>query len=191
MDGMPRITVITGNGKGKTTSGMGRAVLAAWSGERALVVQFLKGTGYTGELQAAKHWPGRLQIRQFGAGCPRSREIAQGVLVCERCGNCFRENRRPENRFAGMAFECAQQAVLSGEWDLLVLDEISHSMNRGLLDPVEVVNWVRAASSQLRIVLTGRNMPAELLEIADEATECAMVKHPITRGIWGRRGVEY
>lgn len=187
----PRITVITGNGKGKTTAGMGRAVLAAWSGERALVIQFLKGTGYTGELQAAEHWRGRLVIHQFGAGCPNSAGIAQGLLVCERCGTCFRENRKPENNFAGKAFECAQAAVASGQWDLLVLDEISHSINRGLLDIRAVVEWVRSVSSQLRIVLTGRNMPVELIEIAEEATECAMVKHPITQGIWGRRGVEY
>ena len=188
---LPRISVVTGNGKGKTTSGMGRAVLAAWSGERVMVVQFLKGTGYTGELQAAAPWQGRLHICQFGAGCPNSREIEQGLLLCKRCGSCFRENRRPENDFAGKAFHCAQQAVASGEWDLLVLDEISHSLNRGLLDEGEVIAWVREAGSKLRIVLTGRNMPAALLEIADEATECSMVKHPITRGIMGRRGVEY
>lgn len=191
MERLPRITVVTGNGKGKTTSGMGRAILAVWSGERVLVVQFLKGTGYTGELQAAEPWQGSLTIRQFGAGCPQSLEISQGLLACERCGNCFRENRKPENNFAGKAFECAQMAVSSGQWDLLVLDEISHAMNRGLLDAHKVVDWVRIASSQLRIVLTGRNMPSELLEIAEEATECMMVKHPITQGIWGRRGVEY
>ena len=188
---LPRISVVTGNGKGKTTSGMGRAVLAAWSGERALVVQFLKGTGYTGELRAAEHWQGRLKICQFGAGCPNSAGIEQGLMVCERCGNCFRENKRPENNFAGKAFECAKMAVSSAQWDLLVLDEISHAMNKGLLDTAKVVEWVQGASSQLRLVLTGRNMPVEILEIAEEATECEMVKHPITRGILGRRGVEY
>jgi cob(I)alamin adenosyltransferase len=170
---------------------MGRAVLAAWSGERVLVVQFLKGTGYTGELSAAEHWKGTLSICQFGAGCPRSLEIGKGLLECERCGNCFRENRNPENNFAGKAFECANTASLSGLWDLLVLDEISHAMNRGILETAKVVDWVRDASSRVRIVLTGRNMPPDLLEIAEEATECKMLKHPMTRGIWGRRGVEY
>lgn len=187
----PRIAVVTGNGKGKTTSGMGRAVLAAWSGERVLVVQFLKGTGYTGELQAAGSWQGNLTICQFGALCRHSQEIAQGLRSCERCGTCFRENRKPENDFAGKAFECARMAVASGQWDLLVLDEISHPINRGLLDAAAVVEWVRDASYQVKLILTGRNMPLELVEMAEEATECAMVKHPITRGIWGRRGVEY
>jgi cob(I)alamin adenosyltransferase len=191
MDMFPRITVLTGNGKGKTTSGLGRAVLSAWSGERALFVQFLKGTGYTGELRSAEHWQGSLAIRQFGAGCPRSLEIAKGLLDCERCGTCFRENRNPANNFAGKAFEYAQAAASSGQWDLLVLDEISHAMNRGLLDTAKVVEWVLDASSSVRIVLTGRNMPPEVIEIADESTECTMVKHPIARGIWGRRGVEY
>ena len=191
MNKLPRITVVTGNGKGKTTSGMGRAVLAAASGERVMVVQFLKGTGYTGELRSAANWAGKLEIRQFGAGCHRSLEIAQGTMVCERCGNCFRENRKPEHDFAGKAFECAKTAAVSGEWDLLVLDEISHSVNRGLLDLAVVLDWVRSVSSGLRLVLTGRNMPSELLEIAEEATECMVVKHPITQGIWGRRGIEY
>lgn len=191
MEGLPRITAITGHGKGKTTSGMGRAVLAAWSGERVLVVQFLKGTGYTGELRASRHWEGRLEIRQFGAGCSNSLEIGAGRMVCTRCGTCFRENKNPENRFAAKAFEYSQQAVSSGQWDLLVLDEISHPLNRGLLETARIVDWIMAERMKLRFVLTGRNMPAELLAIADEATECGMLKHPISRGIMGRRGVEY
>ena len=191
---LPRLTVITGNGKGKTTAGMGRAVLAAWSGERALVVQFLKGTGYTGELEAAGHWQGQLEIRQFGAGCPDSPAIRQGIGECRRCGTCFRENKRPENRFVDQAFDCAREEAGSGRWDLLVLDEISHAVNKGLLDLATVVDWirqVREAAPPVRLVLTGRSMPAQLVELAEEAVECVMVKHPITCGIMGRWGVEY
>ena len=191
MDSLPRITVVTGNGKGKTTSAMGRAVLAAAAGERVLVVQFLKGTGYTGELTAAPHWQGRLKIRQFGGGCPHSAEIGQGLGLCRRCGTCFRENRRPENDFAGQAFRCAQQAAESGQWDMLVLDEISHSLNKGLLNAAQVVEWLEQTASHLRLVLTGRNMPAAVLALAEEATECVAVKHPMSRGILGRWGVEY
>lgn len=191
MDALPRITVVTGHGKGKTTSAMGRAVLAAAAGERVLVVQFLKGTGYTGELTAAPYWQGRLEIRQFGGGCPHSAEIAQGVGLCRRCGTCFRTNRRPESDFAGQAFRCAQQAAASGDWDLLVLDEISHPLNKGLLAASPVVEWLRQTAANVRLVLTGRDMPAMVLALADEATECAAVKHPMSRGILGRWGVEY
>ena len=187
----PRVTVVTGNGKGKTTAGMGRAVLAAWSGERVLVVQFLKGTGYTGELRATEPWRGRLAIRQFGAGCAHSSQIADGVAECTRCGECFRGNRNPVNQYADQAFSCARDAVASSEWDLLVLDEISHSLNKGLLDKAQVMEWLRDASQKVRFVLTGRNMPAELINMADEATECEAVKHPIFEGIYGRRGIEY
>ena len=191
MQELPRISVITGNGKGKTTTAIGRAVLAAASGERVLVVQFLKGTGYTGELEAAKHWQGQLLIRQFGAGCFQSAEVAAGVAECTRCGTCFRENRRPENRFAQQAFECAKEAAASAEWDVLVLDEISHSVNKGLLDLMQVTEWIHGITGQVRLILTGRNMPPELVALSEETTECVAVKHPITQGIFGRRGSEY
>ena len=191
MQKLPRITIVTGDGKGKTTTAVGRAVLAAWSGERVMVVQFLKGAGYTGELMAECNWRGHLKICQFGAGCFQSEAIASGLAECSRCGNCFRENRRPENRFATRAFACARAAAASEEWDLLVLDEISHPINKGLLDLGQVTGWVESVAGKVRLILTGRNMPQELLEIADEATECVAVKHPIARGIFGRRGSEY
>ena len=188
---LPRLTVITGNGKGKTTAAMGRATLAAWSGERVLVVQFLKGTGYTGELTAAEHWSGRLVIRQFGAGCLHAAEIRDGLGECRRCGNCFRANKLPENRFVDQAFEAVKQAAESAQWDLLVLDEVSHAINKGLLDQGRFIDWLHTALPRVRLVLTGRNMPQALLALADEATECEMVKHPILQGIFGRWGVEY
>lgn len=191
MSNLPRVTVVTGNGKGKTTAGMGRAVLAAWSGDRVLVIQFLKGTGYTGELRAIDPWQGRLNIRQFGAGCARSVQIAAGMAECIRCGDCFRGNRNPKYQYADQAFRYARDAVDSSEWDLLVLDEISHSLNKGLLNKAQVMAWLHDASQKVRLVLTGRNMPAELIEMADEATECEAVKHPMLKGICGRRGIEY
>lgn len=191
MTQLPQLTVITGNGKGKTTAAMGRAALAAWSGERVLVVQFLKGTGYTGELAASKHWSGRFVIKQFGAGCQHSAEIRQGLSECRRCGSCFRANKLPENRFVEQAFDAVRQASESAEWDLLVLDEVSHAINKGLLDLNQFIDWVKTATTQARLVLTGRNMPAALVAMADEATECEMVKHPMAQGIFGRWGVEY
>lgn len=169
---LPRLTVITGNGKGKTAA-MGRVTLAAWSGERVLVVQFLKGTGYTGELAAAQHWSGSLVIRQFGAGCLHAAEIRDGLasagvaavvsgpISCRRTGLSTRRlklsNRRRFRR--------------SGR---LVLDEVSHAINKGLLDQSRFIDWLHAALPNVRLVLTGRNMPQALIALADEATECEM-----------------
>lgn len=186
-----RLTIITGNGKGKTTQALGRAVAAAWSGERVLIVQFLKGTGFTGELTSVQHWGGRIEMRQFGAGCPHSTAIRDGLAPCRSCGVCFQENKNPARDFVGQAFAAAKQAAASGEWDLLVLDEVSHAVNKGFLDGTRVIEWVRQVSGQIRLILTGRNMPAEWVALADEATECLAVKHPIQQGIKARWGVEY
>ena len=118
-------------------------------------------------------------------------EIRDGLGECRRCGSCFRANKLPENRFVDQAFEAVMQAAESKEWDLLVLDEVSHAINKGLLDQARFLEWLHTALPTVRLVLTGRNMPQALLVLADEATECDMVKHPISQGIFGRWGVEY
>lgn len=190
IDSRGKVYIFTGSGKGKTTSALGLAVRAAASGEQAVVVQFLKGGGYTGELYSERYLEPYFSIKQFGFGCPTATEIKSGQALCTKCGQCFRENRNPANGFAPQALAYAR-GVLNDNIKVLVLDEISHAIKHKLIKLEEVLDLVTRRPPKVSIVLTGRNMPPELIELADEATECRVVKHPINVGIDARRGTEY
>lgn len=185
-----KVCIFTGPGKGKTTAALGLAVRAAASGQQAVVVQFLKGGGYTGELYSARYLEPYFSIKQFGFGCPIAAEIKSGQVLCTKCGQCFRENRNPANGFAPQALAYARD-VLNQNIKVLVLDEISHAIKHKLINLEDVLDLMIKRPPHVSIVLTGRNMPPELIELADEASECRVVKHPIDSGIDARRGTEY
>jgi len=185
------LLIFTGDGKGKTTAALGLAVAAAAQGRRAVVVQFQKGTGYSGELFAQVHLP-TLTIRQFGHGCALSARIRNGDAVCSKCGACFRENRDPASPYAARAFAYAAAALRDERPAVLVLDEISHALRRGLLSAGQITDLVAARPAGTTLVLTGRHMPEELVSLADSVVECRAVKHPLRDlGIDARRGIEY
>lgn len=185
------ITVITGDGKGKTTTALGIAFSVFWGGGRVLIVQFQKGTGYTGELWSAQTLGDRFQIRQFGSVCLIREEIRRGQAMCSRCGKCFRDNRNPANDYAGMALSFVLHEAETGNWDLIILDEISHSLNRGMIALDAVQKLLLDYRKKIRFVLTGRNMPQGIQDYVDCKIECIPVKHPISQGIWARWGIEY
>ncbi|EHQ89715.1 cob(I)yrinic acid a,c-diamide adenosyltransferase [Desulfosporosinus youngiae] len=186
------ITVYTGQGKGKTTSALGEAVLAYSEGKRVLMVQFLKGSTYSGELVGLNRLG--IPLIQFGVGCRWSGMIRTGMKHCTGCGECFRENRNPE-----IALELVQQAlefvssqVEANLYDVIILDEISHALNRGFLDLNQLRECLLAESSpHLHWILTGRGMPAGLEPEADNWWDLNPLKHPFSKGIKSRRGIEY
>lgn len=186
-----RIIVITGDGKGKTTSALGRAVRAIESGKKVRMVQFLKGGGYTGELAAARIFGEDFLIYQFGHGCPISEDIRSGKAMCIRCGTCFRENRNPIHDYAGKALKKAWEFVVDPVPKLLILDEVSHAVRRDLISEAAVTELLDKRAEGVDIVLTGRNMPRAIILRADEAVECRLIKHPLKKGIAARRGIEY
>ncbi|HEX3016136.1 MAG TPA: cob(I)yrinic acid a,c-diamide adenosyltransferase [Desulfobacteria bacterium] len=183
------ITVITGNGKGKTTSAIGLAMIAIAQGKRAAMVQFLKGNSYIGELFAAPR--AGLEIYQFGWGCPRGSMIRSGESRCLSCGECFRENRDPKHGFAEKALNFACRLAESGNYQLLILDEISHALRHKLVDNARLVELMVKNRGNLDLVLTGRKMPVEMIDIADVAYELKEGKHPFQHGVRSRRGIEY
>lgn len=185
------IIVFTGEGKGKTTAALGLAVGAAANKQQVMIVQFLKGGGYTGELFAASYLEPFLTIKQFGHGCPIAAQIKSGELLCTKCGVCFRENRKASNQFAPEALAFAAEILAAGMIDLLVMDEISHAIRHQLISKQAVLDLLAARPAHTDIVLTGRNMPDEIMAIADQVTVCQAVKHPMKQGIAARRGTEY
>ncbi|MCX7780597.1 MAG: cob(I)yrinic acid a,c-diamide adenosyltransferase [Negativicutes bacterium] len=185
------VTIFTGDGKGKTTAAIGVAVRAALNRQYAAVTQFLKGGGYTGELFAAAYLEPFFTIRQFGYGCPIAADIRSGEQKCDKCGLCFRENRKMENGYAQQALRYARELLAGRAPDVLVLDEVSHALRHKLIEEADIVDLIMSRPRHTSIVLTGRQMPASLLAMADIITECQAVKHPIRQGIDARRGVEY
>lgn len=185
------IHVYTGDGKGKTTAALGLCLRAIGHGWTVAFIQFLKGSSYTGELFGTARFSEQWHYAQFGWGCPFSSLIRTGGMSCQKCGQCFRENRDPKYAFAPMALEHAKKLVNTGRYQLLVLDEISHALRRGLLPAKAVVEFLQTKPAGLEIVLTGRDMAQAVMDLADLVTEHRMVKHPFTEGIQSRRGIEY
>jgi len=184
------ITVYTGQGKGKTTSAIGEAVLAHSKGQRVLMVQFLKGSTYSGELIGLSRLG--IPILQFGLGCRWSGMIRTGMKHCTGCGECFRQNRDPE-----IALELAQQAfdfvlgeVEANTYQVIILDEVSHALNRGFLG-LDPLKELLLRSSSLHWILTGRGMPDTLEPLVDNWWDLNLLKHPFAKGVNSRRGIEY
>lgn len=186
-----RIYIITGPGKGKTTTALGYALKAVWLKQKAVVIQFLKGGGYTGELVSAERLSPWLKIYQFGHGCPISAEIRSGEKLCNACGLCFRENRNPKHGYAILAMNKAWQVLKNQEAQWIILDEISHAVRHGLLEEQEVLRYIALKPESVNLVLTGRNMSEAILGQANCITQCEALKHPMTQGIAARRGSEY
>ncbi len=170
------LLINTGPGKGKTTAALGTAMRAAGNGMRVLVLQFIKGSWHYGELDAAKRFGGEMVIRQMGRGF-----VKVGGAETD-----------PEDlRLVREAWAETVAAMQSGEWDLVVLDEINYAIGYGMLDAAEVADALKQRPEMLHVILTGRNAHPLLVELADTVTEMREVKHAYTKGILAQRGIEF
>ena len=170
------ILINTGPGKGKTTAALGTAFRAAGNGMRVLILQFLKGSWHYGELDAAKLLGEDFVIRQMGRGF-----VKVGGAETD-----------PEDiRMVEKAWAEAAAAILSGDWDLVVLDEINYAIGYKMLDPEKVAEVLRAKPEMVHVILTGRNAHPTLVELADTVTEMREVKHAYEKGILAQRGIEF
>ena len=170
------IIVNTGPGKGKTTAAMGTALRAVGQGMRVLMLQFLKGSWHYGELDAVKAFGDKFIMKQMGRGF-----VKVGA-----------EKPDPEDvRMVEDAWTEAAHAIQSGEWDLVVLDEINYAITYGMLDPAKVVATLTSKPEQVHVILTGRNAHSAVVDIADTVTEMRQVKHAYEKGVMAQRGIEY
>lgn len=170
------ILINTGPGKGKTTAAMGTALRAVGNGMRVLMLQFLKGSWHYGELDSTKAFGDNFVLRQMGRGF-----VKIGGAETD-----------PEDiRLVEEAWEEACAAILSGEWDVVILDEINYAISYGMLDPAKVVETLEARPEMVHVILTGRNAHPSLVAIADTVTEMREVKHAYQKGILAQRGIEY
>jgi cob(I)alamin adenosyltransferase len=170
------IIVNTGPGKGKTTAAMGTALRAVGNGMKVLMLQFLKGSWHYGELDAVKAFGDNFVMKQLGRGF-----VKVGGAETD-----------PEDiRMVEEAWQESRDAILSGKWDLVVLDEINYAISYGMLDPEKVVETLKQKPEMVHVILTGRNAHPRIVEIADTVTEMRQVKHAYESGIQAQRGIEY
>jgi cob(I)alamin adenosyltransferase len=171
------IIVYTGPGKGKTTAALGAALRAVGQGLRVLMVQFIKGSWHYGELDAAEMLgKERFTILPMGRGF---------VKVGE-------EKPDPEDvRRVEEAWQFASEKLASGEYDLVILDEINYAISYRMLDPEKVAQALRTKPEMVHVILTGRNAHPAITEVADLVTEMREVKHPYQKGILAQRGIDY
>ncbi len=168
------VIVNTGDGKGKTTAALG-TLLRAWGrGWKVVMLQFIKTeTSNFGEHRAARKMG--VEIIPLGSGFTwLSKDIEHDKALARRC------------------WEQCKERLLSGEYDLVVLDEITYPLTYGWLPVEEVLDALRARPPYVHVILTGRDAPAELVEFADLVTEMQEVKHPYrTQGIKAQAGIEF
>lgn len=165
--------VYTGEGKGKTTAAVGLALRARGQGLTVAMVQFVKGGKESGELTG---------LRLAGVHVVRPALRSTGLL----CGATYSEDERG----VVQAWNNARELILSGDWDLVILDELNVALHHGLLGIVPVLSTLQERPAHVEVVATGRYAPDELCDAADLVTQMAAYKHPYP-GIRARRGIEY
>ena len=171
------ILVHTGDGKGKTTAGLGLALRAWGSGLRVLILQLIKGGWKYGELEAIERLgqlDGRIEIRPLGLGLMRSDE-----------------DREKHIRAAAKALQESERMMVSGQYDLIIFDEINYAVKFGLISLDDVLALLDKKPEKLHVLLTGRDARPELIERADLVTEMKLVKHPYQQGIKAQKGIEF
>ena len=170
------LLINTGPGKGKTTAAMGTALRAVGNGMRVLMLQFLKGSWHYGELDAVEAFGQNFVLKQMGRGF-----VKVGGAETD-----------PEDiRLVEAAWAEARAAIESGDWDMVILDEINYAIGYGMLDPATVADTLRNRPEMVHVILTGRNAHPLLVEIADTVTEMREVKHAYQKGILAQRGIEF
>ncbi len=176
---MPRlekglVQVYTGGGKGKTSAAFGLALRAVGRGLKVYIIQFIKGGFDYGELHIVDKLP-NLTLKSFGRG--------QFIIT--------KTPLREDIELAEQAFSLGKKIVENGEHDIVILDEINVALNLELISLERVVKLVKDKPKHVELVLTGRNAPPEIMELADLVTEMKEVKHPYNKGFAARKGIEY
>jgi cob(I)alamin adenosyltransferase len=171
------IHIYTGEGKGKTTASIGLAIRAAGQGLKVLLVQFFKADkDSSGELKIIRERIPEIEIVRQNERHP-----------------IFKEEERPGKikESVEAVFHKAVEKVMSGDYDMLILDEVNSAVAGNWLPIDELIGFLQHKPEKLEVILTGRKAHERLLDIADYITEMKMQKHPFEKGVKARKGIEY
>lgn len=166
--------VHTGNGKGKTTAAFGLAFRALGHQLPVCVIQFIKGNWKYGELQSTERFKGLLDMYVMGEGFTwESKDLNK------------------DRQAAQKGWDLAKSIIAEARYYLVILDEFTYAMNYGMVDEKEALDVLRNKPEGLHVLVTGRDAPAQLIEMADLVTEMREIKHPYNKGVKAQKGIEW
>jgi len=166
------IQLYTGNGKGKTTAAIGLALRAIGAGLNVFLGQFAKHCG-SSEIEALKIYKDKIKIKAYGSG---------RFIIGKPDIN--------EIKLASDGIKDAHCEMMSGKYDIIILDEAAVAVSLGLISSGELLQFVKQKPQNVELVITGRNAPEELIDAADLVTEMKEIKHYYTSGVNARTGIE-
>jgi len=164
--------VYFGTGKGKTTAAIGLAVRAAGYGLKVYIAQFIKGLIYS-EIKCLRKLSENIKVKQYGRGCFIKKEPSEKDITAAREG-----------------IKEAREIILSGKYDVVILDEITVAEFFGLVTVGEIIDIIKSKPGNVELVLTGRKADKKILDAADLVTEMREIKHYYNEGVQARKGIE-
>ena len=171
------VIVYTGKGKGKTTSALGIVLRAVGYGKKIVMIQFIKGSWHYGEMYSSKRLEPDFDIIAVGKGFV-------GILDDN-------SSREQHENVAMEALKISKEKIISGIYDIVILDEINYAVNLNLIKIEDVISLIKLKPEKVDLVLTGNHAKPELIEIADLVTEMKEIKHPFQKGIRAKKGIDF
>ncbi len=171
------VVVITGNGKGKTTSAMGMVLRASGYQMKVCIIQFMKGDLYSGEWDGVDLLGDRVELYTTGMG------------FCGLLGNPY--SHQEHRACAQNAIALANEKLRSGDFDLVVLDEINNALKLKLIDLDQVLDLIAGKPESVHLVLTGRDAHPDVIAAADTVSEVREIKHAYRKDIEPQPGIDY
>ena len=171
------VIVYTGGGKGKTSAALGLVLRAVGYNHKVCMVQFVKGSWHYGELDSAKRLAPEFELITAGKGFV-------GIL----------DDKSPLEehvKAANDTLTISKEKIMSGKFDVVILDEINYAIQLELLKLGDVIDMIKSKPAELDLVLTGNHATKEVIELADLVTEMKEIKHPFKSGIKAKKGIDF
>ena len=171
------VIVYTGNGKGKTTASLGLALRAVGYNHKICMIQFIKGSWPYGEMESVKRLEPEFELIIAGKGFV-------GIID-------DKSPREDHEKIAKEAIQTSKQKIQSGNYDIVILDEVNYAVNLDLIDVKDVLDLINSKPANLNLVLTGDHAKKEVIDAADLVTEMKEIKHPFKSGIKAKKGIDF
>jgi len=171
------VIVYTGKGKGKTTAALGIALRATSYRKKSCMIQFIKGSWHYGEMDSSKRLEPEFEMIAVGKGFV-------GIID-------DKTSKEGHKEIAREAIKISNEKIQSGNYDIVILDEINYAVNLDLISVNDVLNIIKLKPANVDLILTGNYAKDEIIDVADLVTEMREIKHPFQQGIKAKKGIDF